>query len=872
MIFWGLVAFIALAHFIFVPANEIDVFIYLAFLLFMVVALFLIIELHKKIKAGINKTFEILDESVKNKELLSKLFNHSPDAIILYNNDGEIIRANSSAINLTSFSNEELIKRTIFDLFEDCDDLLRETSEYFSINGKETFVLTKNGSKKRVLIKAHKIANEEGLFQLVFIDITERYEMRERIIEYNNLKRMASEIAHFGGCKFIPEENRIIVTDQTIEMLGLPEKEKITFSDWLNLIEDEDRRGLELRLEMLEKNHDRFIVDYQLKNKNGKNRIFIRQICELEINEEGQRIIWGAVLDITEIQRQKELLINSEKKYRTIVELAPIGLTTLDITDSYKILKNMFSSEVFSKEQLLNLNYSEVRELLDNFIIVESNNQNMTQFGSFHSEEVRAYTLKDFELDEPIEKIAEIIYNIFMTDSIVKTNLKVKNLLTNTTSILDIRIRKSFSDGKIFLVVASQDITELITAKNKLASTNKLLYNFLDAIPFIVVTLNKEGYVIFINKKGAEIIGEPIDEIIGKNWFENYLETKDAQYLNKMFVKVMNSENPYFPEKVNPIKTKKGKPIIYWYNEVILDENGKAMGTLSLGVDITDEKRKKKELNKSHKELILLKHELEKQNRKLRIARNQLAESERQLKNELLDKDKMFSLIAHDMRSPFTGLLSGLQFIAEMYDEMSDEEKKTLIQNAFHASRRIYNLLEELLEWSRLRLGKFKISPEVIKLNNVVDSVLELFENDSKRKNIELINGVAENECLFIDKQFIHGILRNLISNSLKFTPDNGSIAVKSTNHKDGFYEIDIIDTGVGVPEEIIKKFSGEEIKNIESSEGTRREKGFGLGLMLVKELVEKINGHIYIENRKEGGTKVMVFIPRDKVVDCNKN
>ena len=866
---WALIFIIAIAHFIFTAVTPSVLRIYSIFIFLMLIAFAVIIFLTRKINITFARIYSVIDESEKNKELLTKLFSNSPEPIILYDKKGKIIRANTSAIQLLALSKEELLSKNVTDLFNESEDLLRKTSEYFSLKGKETFVFTKDKGSKRVLAKAQKIELEEDeeFYQLVFIDITERYEMRNMLLEYNKLNSISAEIAHFGGCKFLPDEDKIIITQETGELIGLPQKEKITFADWLNLIAEEDRHGLELRLETLEKNHDRFVLDYQLKNR--ENRKFIRQICELEINEEGEKIIWGAVFDITEIQKQKELLLNSEKKYRSIVELAPVGLTVLDITDSYEILKKMFLGGGFTKEKLSNLTLDEIKSLLSNFKIIETNKLNS---GSLGQEEFIAFEFQNIEINEPTEKIADIIYKVLTTDEIIRTNLKIKSLLTGSTAIMDVKIRKHFSEGKVILFVASQDVTELVSIKNKLNTTNKLLYNFLDTIPFIVVSLNRNGEVIFINKKGTEIIGENRKEVLGKNWFENYLDPKAAQKFRKWFTSTLEKGTMKFSENVNRIKTKNGTSLIYWYNELVFDENGQAIGTLSLGVDITDEKRKKEELNKSHKELILLKHELEAQNRKLRIARNQLAESEKQLKQELIDKDKLFSLIAHDVRSPFTGLLSGLQFVTEMYDMLSENEKKELIQNAFHASKRIYNLLEELLEWSRLRLGKFKITPEVTNLKELVNSVLELFENDSKRKNIELINEVAENECLFIDKQFIHGILRNLISNSLKFTPDNGSIIVKSINHKNGFYEIDITDTGVGVPEEIIKKFSGEELQNINPTEGTKKEKGFGLGLMLVKELVEKINGHIYIENRKEGGTKVMVFIPRDKVVDCNKN
>ncbi len=865
---WALIFIIAIAHFIFTAATPSVLRIYSIFIFLMLIAFVVIIFLTRKINITFARIYSVIDESEKNKELLTKLFSNSPEPMILYDKKGKIIRSNGSAVQLLVLTNEELLAKNVIDLFEDSDDLLRETSEYFSLKGKETFVFTKEKGSKRVLAKAQKIKlKEDEFYQLVFIDITERFEMRNMLLEYNKLNSISAEIAHFGGCKYLPDEDKIIITQETGELIGLPQKEKITFADWLNLIAEEDRPGLELRLETLEKNHDRFVLDYQLKNR--ENRKFIRQICELEINEEGEKIIWGAVFDITEIQKQKELLLNSEKKYRSIVELAPVGLTVLDITDSYEILKKMFIGGGFTKEKLSNLSLDEIKSLLSNFKIIETNKLNS---GSLGQEEFIAFEFQNIEINEPTEKIADIIYKVLTTDEIIRTNLKIKSLLTGSTAIMDVKIRKHFSEGKVILFVASQDITELVSIKNKLNSTNKLLYNFLDTIPFIVVSLNRNGEVIFINKKGTEIIGENRKEVLGKNWFENYLDPKAAQRFRKLFTTTLEQGNKKFPENVNRIKTKNGNPLIYWYNELVFDENSEAIGILSLGVDITDEKRNKKELNKSHKELVLLKHELEAQNRKLRIARNQLAESEKQLKQELIDKDKLFSLIAHDVRSPFTGLLSGLQFVTEMYDMLSENEKKELIQNAFHASKRIYNLLEELLEWSRLRLGKYKISPEVIKLKDVVASVLELFEVDSTQKSIVLKNEISENECLFIDKHFVYGILRNLISNSLKFTPDNGSITVKSIKHKDGFYEIDIIDTGVGVPEEIIKKFSGEEIKNIESSEGTRREKGFGLGLMLVKELVEKINGHIYIENRKEGGTKVMVFIPRDKVVDCYKN
>lgn len=242
-------------------------------------------------------------------------------------------------------------------------------------------------------------------------------------------------------------------------------------------------------------------------------------------------------------------------------------------------------------------------------------------------------------------------------------------------------------------------------------------------------------------------------------------------------------------------------------------------------------------------------------------------EHEQKIKAQMLEleevnktKDRFFSIIAHDLRNPFNSLLGITENLIENFNDFEPEEIKEYLTLLLQSSQQGYNLLENLLNWSRSQTGKLKINAKVLNVSELIDTSIELMLNNAASKNLEIINNVSFDILAFADENMITTVLRNLLSNAIKFTPYNGSIRFEATKHKK-MIEVCIADNGVGMTEETMNNLF--KIDVFTSTLGTNKEPGTGLGIILCKEFIEKNNGKIWVESSLNNGTIFYFSVPR---------
>jgi len=190
---------------------------------------------------------------------------------------------------------------------------------------------------------------------------------------------------------------------------------------------------------------------------------------------------------------------------------------------------------------------------------------------------------------------------------------------------------------------------------------------------------------------------------------------------------------------------------------------------------------------------------------------------------------------------------------------MEPEEIKDMIKHIHSSSVRGFELLNNLLEWSRSQTGRIKCEPMDFSLSDLVRENISLFSDAAYKKNIELQNELKEQILAYADRQMINTVIRNLISNALKFTKSDGKISI-SMKKGDGVLIISVMDTGVGINEENISKLF--KLAESHSTIGTSNETGTGLGLILCKEFVEKNGGKIWVESKINEGSKFSFGLP----------
>lgn len=240
-----------------------------------------------------------------------------------------------------------------------------------------------------------------------------------------------------------------------------------------------------------------------------------------------------------------------------------------------------------------------------------------------------------------------------------------------------------------------------------------------------------------------------------------------------------------------------------------------------------------------------------------------IEEKRKELTNELIEinknKDKFFSIIAHDLKSPFQGLLGFSEILDEDFDELTDEERKRFIENIRSTSKVLYTLVDNLLQWSRLQTGRIEFNPEDIDIREIVERSVETLKGNIQKKKLSVENKIKENNILSADETMMQQVVQNLLSNAIKFTPCGGLIKIYD-ERKNGYYNFIIEDNGVGIPENIITDLF--KLDSHYTTNGTDNEEGTGLGLVLCKEFVEKNGGHISVDSKEGVGSKFIVELP----------
>lgn len=239
-----------------------------------------------------------------------------------------------------------------------------------------------------------------------------------------------------------------------------------------------------------------------------------------------------------------------------------------------------------------------------------------------------------------------------------------------------------------------------------------------------------------------------------------------------------------------------------------------------------------------------------------------LIDQAEELKEINLSKDKFFSIISHDLKSPFQGLLGFTEMLNEDYDSMDNEQRKNIIKEIRASSVHIYNLLINVLEWSRLQTRRVDFNPEKVSLRNKIDEIKNLLIMNAINKEITIHNEVNQECFVFADENMLRSVLHNLLSNAIKFTRQGGYVKFRASL-AGNFYVVNVIDNGIGISQNDIGKIFSIGIQY--STKGTSNEQGTGLGLTLCKEMIEKHGGSIWVESTLGAGSSFRFTLPRFK-------
>lgn len=264
--------------------------------------------------------------------------------------------------------------------------------------------------------------------------------------------------------------------------------------------------------------------------------------------------------------------------------------------------------------------------------------------------------------------------------------------------------------------------------------------------------------------------------------------------------------------------------------------------------------------------LFILRRESKLKEEKIKLQKNvdektrELTEKNEELQIINLEKDKLLSIIAHDLRGPFNGFLGLSEILAQNLNDLSSDEISDIAHNLNSSARNLYDLLENLLQWSRMRQTSYPFNPAIKNLRALTDESMVILRQSAESKSIRLKYSVPDNIDVFVDTNMIQTVIRNLVSNALKFTFPGGDVVLIAQKLNNKEITISVRDTGIGMPKEVLNNMF--KLNPISNRPGTDGEPSSGLGLIICKEFVEKHGGKIWAESEDGKGSLFTFTIP----------
>jgi PAS domain S-box-containing protein len=387
-------------------------------------------------------------------------------------------------------------------------------------------------------------------------------------------------------------------------------------------------------------------------------------------------------------------------------------------------------------------------------------------------------------------------------------------------------------DELIAVVGVLRDITRHKAEEEALRASQDLIEGIINAIPVRIFWKDRNSVYLGCNSIFARDAGfSDQKDIIGKDDFQMGWRDQ-AELYRKGDRQVIESGIPILLNE-EPQTTPEGNTIILLTNKILLKNSmGEIYGILGTSMNVTE-----------------------------RIA----AVQEIKLKNEQLqklnaEKDKFYSIIAHDLRSPFNGFLGFTQVMAEELPNLTMAEVQEIAVSMRKSATNLYSLLNNLLEWSQIQQGAIPFNPKIIQFGLVVGESIDMIRETARSKEIEIETDIDSGLEVFADQNMLQTVIRNLISNAVKFTYKGGRVILSAKADTNNSIVVSIRDTGIGMSQTIIENLFRIDVQT--NRNGTEGEPSTGLGLLLCKEFIEKHGGKIWVESEVGEGSTFSFSIP----------
>jgi PAS domain S-box-containing protein len=369
-----------------------------------------------------------------------------------------------------------------------------------------------------------------------------------------------------------------------------------------------------------------------------------------------------------------------------------------------------------------------------------------------------------------------------------------------------------------------RDISARHQAQKDLEESEDRYRTFIESTTDLVYLKDENLNYLVVNKSLANFFNRPVEEVVGKDDFA--LLPFEAASICKL-----NDQQAQLHEGVLVSEETMGKHIFETSKFRVQLSNGK-YGVGGYIRNITQRKKNDQQLANQAQKLLEL----------------------------ISTKDKLFSVIAHDLRSPFNSILGLSDLLMDSYHEFDEPTRIQSIKNIHRSAHQAFQLLDNLLQWARSQTGKIEVQQEFVDVCACINQIIELYNDTADAKSIKLITA-HEGKCYaFADKNLTLTVLRNLLSNAIKFTNPNGRIIITAHSYAESI-EVKMVDNGVGMPSEVVDSILNAGL--VTSTKGTQNEKGSGLGMLLCKDFIDRMGGNMLIESTPGKGTSITLSFPK---------
>lgn len=753
-----------------------------------------------------------------------QLFYATPRPVAFIDSEGNVLKVNSAACQLAGMAESQLVGRNVCEFLPpDYQDKFRQDIKNYREGLASDLdiyeMVSPDGTIRKIKIKAERLGND--FFVGFIIDVSEIYELEQSAATGKSYLENFFALASEGF--FIAELN----PPWPAEMLSALEPEKylevaaqsiiVNVNEalsWQYKATPDEIIGKPL-LDFIKHNPENLTLVVNTLFKTGKAQYqfelfrstgerFLAEGSLALVRDDGNVTqIIGVQRDNSEWQRLRFQLAESEERLQLAHQVARLGTWDMDLDTGYITRNETWSTMLGYAPDELQASHQEFLSLL-------------------HSEDRP-------RVEGLIEAILKNPENFVEFESEFRLRAKKGTYKWIRSRA---RIIKDESGKPVRVIGVNFDVDDYHRTIELLRQSEITYRGLIDSVSDAVYIQDESGAFIDVNQSAERMNGYSKQEIIGKTpEFLSAEGKNDMHAVSVALEKALEGEPQRFEfwgrradGSIFPKEVTLGPGTYYGLPCVI-----------AVARDISFQKAREEELRQVVKSL----------------------------EEANAEKDKFFGLIAHDLKSPLSAILGITELLAEDADKLTLGEIQRLSRSLQISAANVYGLLENLLEWSRIRRRMVDFRPEYLPLRQVVSRVMDTHAMAAAKKQVGLLNALNDSVKVIADERLVETVLRNLISNAIKFTGRGGFIKVAAYPRNDGYVVVEVKDTGIGIPENLMNQLFS--IAGNAQRKGTEGEPSTGLGLPLCKELVEIQGGTIWAENNHTRGSRFCFTLPKDE-------